>query len=519
MKNSSEPKSSETADKVFLVALWWGCTRQAPFRTLWPLVAILIFAVPGVALASPPAFIGAQGAGAETIGGRGGVVYQVTNLNDSGPGSLRAGVEMSGPRTIVFRVSGTIVLKNRIAISNPYITIAGQTAPGGGIQLVGEKGTNFNGLILVNTHDVIIRFLRLRMGNVGEEGLRATYGIHIGDMGLRPVHNVIVDHVSIHWAHDENFTIWGSNGTMAPRRITLQNSISAEVLDGHSTHIVVGGVNPDVSRNMTDLDFHGNLLANSSHRQPLIQAAERVRWVNNIIYNWGFYASQSGPGVHVDYIGNLYKAGPLAKNDSRLSEIQVFLYDPDRCNSQRYMQKDPSIYASGNSGPFHGSDNWEMVKRVSCENGSIRETLPTQYRRGSPLAAAGVPITVRTSGDLEEHVLPDVGASRRLDCLGNWVSNRDSADARIVKEYADNQGKIVKTELDVGGFPRIASGEPCLDTDGDGMPDAWEEMMGLDPSDPSDRNRVNASGYTMLEVYLNGLTTGAPGAPTGVRVQ
>jgi hypothetical protein len=145
-----------------------------------------------------------------------------------------------------------------------------------------------------------------------------------------------------------------------------------------------------------------------------------------------------------------------------------------------------------------------MVRQISSEGGSELGPLSTQYKRTSPLPKLPFPITVHPANELETVILPTVGASRRLDCMGNWVSNRDAVDTRIIQEYHTNKGIIPTTEDDVGGFPVIAGGTPCVDSDGDGMPDDWEVANGLNPNDPSDGPLVGPDGYTNLERYLNG---------------
>jgi pectate lyase len=464
---------------------------------------VLLFSTP--ALGALPAFPGAEGSGALAVGGRGGVVCKVTNLNDSGPGSLRDCIQKTGPRTVVFEVSGTIWLESVLEIRNPYITIAGQTAPGGGIQISGKNirqseaaSTN---IFWVATDEVIMRYLRLRNGVNDPPNPGGPNAITVS--GNRK--NLIFDHLSMLWAHDETWSASGANG------ITLQNSILAEVLAGHSTNSLIGNA-------AENLDFHNNLFANTSHRNPLSRA-KRQRFVNNIVYNWSLYASQSGGAVQHDYINNLYKLGPISKSSRSTSEIQVYMYDPDTCPIDRIDQGSASIYASGNAGPYYGANNnQDMVKWVTCENGRPMETLPSRFRRNSPLPGVGIPITTRPVDELEAHVLPLVGASRRLDCGGLWVFNRDDADRRIIEEYHSNKGFIPNTETDVGGFPRIEGGTVCKDSSGDGIPDAWLLERGF-PVNQAIGPQISDQGYTFLELYLNGPSAIRPDAPSAIMVQ
>jgi pectate lyase len=441
--------------------------------------------------ASTPSFAEAQGAGALAQGGRGGLVLEVTNLNDSGVGSLRACVEATDARTCVFRVGGTIELASPLSVRTPFLTVAGQTAPGGGIQIGGRRfaGT----LVNVYTHDVVWRFTRLRKGH--HPKARAQTGSVVG---IREnARDVIFDHNSIAWTQDENVTIWSDAGPA--RAATFSWNVIAEPLAGHATSIISGSNVKAIADAMRDLDFHHNFIANSSHRNPLIKTSD-TRIVNNVFYNYAFYATQLGGGVRADLVGNVYRAGPLSPRGVR--EIQVY---PSGNHST--ASGAPSIHVAGNLGPSRraiGGDDWDMVREVSSENGSERGPLSQEYRRAEPLPPHGVPIAVGAAEDLETRLLPDVGASRRLDCDGRWVPNRDAADARLVREYGARRGRIPAHESEVGGFPAIAGGAPCADGDHDGLPDAWEQARGLDPGDPSDSRAPASGGRTQLELYLDG---------------
>ena len=185
-----------------------GCKKSF----LGMLITFLLL-IPGLALAVP-AFPGAEGFGAKSVGGRGGKVIEVTNLNDSGSGSLRAAIAASGPRTVVFRVGGTIELKSRIQVENPYLTIAGQTAPGGGITL--KNGSNEKDTLYILTHDVVVRYLRVRPGPGGDAD-----GVGVGTNAS----NVVLDHCSVSWAVDENLGV-----SSTAKNVSIQWSIIAEGL-------------------------------------------------------------------------------------------------------------------------------------------------------------------------------------------------------------------------------------------------------------------------------------------------
>lgn len=256
------------------------------------------------AQSSIPAFPGAEGFGAQSIGGRGGKVFEVTNLNNSGSGSLRACVEASGPRTCVFRTGGTIELSSKLIINNPYITIAGQTAPGGGIALkrsAGTSGAFFN--VGRGAHDVVIRYIRIRPG---------TFGGQPDGIGIYG-NNVIVDHSSVSWAVDENMSTWYN-----AQNITIQWSIISEGLycsthpkGCHSMGLLLG------ASGSGNISVHHNLFAHNDERNPRIKTSGTVDVVNNIIYNPGISGSW-GPShisgdysqTPINYVANFYKTGP-----------------------------------------------------------------------------------------------------------------------------------------------------------------------------------------------------------------
>jgi pectate lyase len=425
-------------------------------------------------------------------------VFEVTNLNDAGTGSLRACVEAYGPRTCVFRVGGTIELRSELAVSNPFLTVAGQTAPGDGV-LISGKAMNDN-VVLISTHDVIWRYTRVRVGYHGDCGDRCISAIAI--ISSASVYNVVIDHNSISWNEDEGIGVWG-NSTEPMYDITLSWNLLAEPLANHPTSLLIGAERRTFADAMTDVDIHHNLVISANHRNPLAKN-KSMRLISNIFYNYDFYATQLGGGIKADIIGNYYHAGP---DTGAVHEVQAF----PRGNEES-AHGTLSLYLAGNKGPNHNdpnSDNWsDMTSEVSGENGAEIGPLSEQsYRRGTPMAARHVAITIDHVDDLEGIVLPIVGASRRLDCGGKWVAGRDAVDLRLIDEYRTGTatGFGLADESAVGGFPNVAGGTPCADTDHDGMPDGWESRVGLDPSDPADRNGDrNGDGYTNLEEYLSG---------------
>ncbi len=422
-----------------------------------------------------PAFPGAEGFGAEAVGGRGGKVLFVTNLDDSGPGSLREAVEAKGPRTVIFRVSGTIALKKALAIRDPYLTIAGQTAPGDGICLKDEALT-------IAADHVIVRHLRCRPGdNLGKE----VDAISIG--GGR---DIILDHCSASWAVDE--TLSASTGGQLGN-VTVQWCIISESLN-QSVHakgahgygsLIRGGWGNGYS-------FHHNLYAHHRGRSPRPgNYNDRLKdpegflfdFRNNVVYNWaggsaGYNAD--GPGgnsiTRMNFVGNYYKAGPNSSGAMAFSEST------------------PTATAYFADNAMNGkvpADPWSLVTFSRFSDAQA-----AAYKQLSPIRTA--PVTTQSPLDAFESVLAHAGAS---------LPRRDSVDARIVDEVRKGTGRIINDEAEVGGWPDLRSADAPKDSDEDGIPDAWEKAHGLDPSDPSDANKPapDAGGYTHLEVWLNSL--------------
>jgi pectate lyase len=476
--------------------------------------------LPTTLVNAQPAFPGAQGGGAASVGGRGGTVIEVTNLNDDGPGSLRAcAQEASGPRTCVFRVSGIIELtSDTIVVINPYLTVAGQTAPGGGITLSGRNLPHH--MVAVATHDVIWRYTRIRHGYYANTPLNDGSNFVL----WASAYNVIFDHNSSSWAQSEGA---GGDESGDPSVYTLKSetfswNLIAEPLAAHPTGVLWSctsgsGGTPNWCDSVTDIDLHHNLLMSDSHRNPLVNF-KSGRWVNNIVYNVGFYYTAQGPGVQLDAIGNIYKQGPLFATywgypNKIIHEFQVATGCADlpiNCPTGN-----PSLYLLNNMGPNQSNpagNQWAMAATVSYANQAETGPVPAAYQRTTPLPPTTYPIQPDPVTNLETVMLPTVGASQRLDCDGTWVSNRDSVDARLISEYQTNTGInfFPTTESAVGGFPTIAAGLPCTETIHDGIPDVWKIANGLNPNGPSMANAIAPNGYTYLENYLNGPSSGLP---------
>jgi pectate lyase len=422
-----------------------------------------------------PAFPGAEGYGARTRGGRGGTVIAVNNLDDSGRGSLRAAVEAEGPRIVVFRVSGMIRLASPLAIRHPYITIAGQTAPGDGITLRDHE-------LQISASEVIIRYIRLRPGDEA--------GVNADAITGRYNENIILDHVSTSWGTDEVLTVYHN------RYVTIQNSIVSEALGNGETH-KFGGIWGD-----NYSTYHHNLIAHNDSRNPrFASGAGHVDFRNNVIYNWGYNSAYGGekqqpgnPQFHfttINLVANYYKPGPATRENVRSRIVGPSTRDGD-ADIGRWWVSDNFVEGSLEV----TADNW---LGVTPSRPDLIENLRLAPAFRLPEPWPAVPIAQQSAQDAYRTVLARAGASLR----------RDAVDARIVQEACNGTATfgdgIISSQTDVGGWPELTSLPAPQDSDGDGMPDAWEIRYGLDPNDASDANGdLNRSGYTNIEEYLNG---------------
>ncbi len=447
-----------------------------------------------------PAFPGAQGGGAAAVGGRGGRIIEVTTLADRGPGSLRAALNASGRRIIVFRVSGTIKVQSPLSIDNPYVTVAGQSAPGRGVLLSGQD-IDLQPLS-VGTHDVVLRYLKIRTGR----GRSYRYGAgDVVSMGEgAELYNVIVDHCSLSWGNDENVALWSDSDII--RDITISNSIISEALDhdGHSTGLIVGS--NSICEDIKNISVHHNFFAHNDNRNPYLKVASQ-EVINNIVYNWGWLATQIAGGVDIDIVGNLYKAGA---DDRGRSEV---VWRSDRVSCNEGPPGPPSIHMAGNVGPHNSdpkSDGWNtMLERAEAWGYPLPDRRLTRvdrkFQRSTRLKFAACPVDVDPVGELESSLLNNVGASRRITGRSKWVWARDEVDRRVIRDYRNGTGSIILTESDVGGFPDMPRRIPYWDTDHDGMSNWWEKNNGFDRYDPTDGPKDrDGDGYTNVEEFLNG---------------
>ena len=432
------------------------------------------------------AFPTAEGYGRFAIGGRGGRVIHVTNLNDSGPGSLRAAVEATGPRTVVFDVSGLITLESRLLFNSEreYLTVAGQTAPGKGICL---RGYTFGGL---GARDTIIRFVRLRLGN-----LNGT----MDGMGFASSDHCIIDHCSISWTIDEAFSSRGA------KNITFQRNLISEALNvaGHdhygdgSSHGFAGSIGGDVG------SFHHSLLAHNAGRNwslagALDQAnrhAGRLDIRNMVVYNWG-HRTTDGGAREVNFVNNYYKPGPAT---SVMTYLNPQFENPAFGPQQYYVAGNIMEDIAGPEGP---EGPFEGMRPRGRQDAPV--TVPEPFFEPH--------VTTHSAEEAYENVLADVGCN---------VPMLDDHDKRIIREVREGtftyRGSVSDmpglpdSQEDVGGweeYPEIHRAEDW-DVDGDGMPGKWEAEKGLNPSDASDGPvDPDGDGYTNLEDYLNWLAAG-----------
>ncbi len=490
------------------------------------------------------AFPEAQGGGAGAKGGRGGIVYEVINLNDSGTGSLRYGLTAAEyknvPRTIVFKVGGYIHLQHTILVrDDSFITIAGQTAPGDGIAVVFPSSPDGGVFEFRNTHDVIMRYIRIRKGGAPPEQYRQQ-GSNLSIIG--DSYNIIVDHCSIGWAGDENFGMFNVHpgGTVVPYNITFQWSISSENLrrattvDGRltdSTGFFVGSsTNPETSVNVS---VHHNLFARNNNRNPNFKGGSGDI-AANIIYNWGWYATAVRGGVIVDIVDNVYKAGPARQGGDRRPEITFI--PAQEGNPATGVFRDLSMYLNGNIG-YHNADPaqdaWDtMMHHANSSFGYLNGVVTPVSRnfQRMQMRTVNYPIDRENALTLDTTLLANdgVGCSRRLLANGSWADNRDLVDARVINDYLNTTGNTLVSSVDMlGGWPYYDNGvhkyipetqfiaNPVLyqlnmgiayaDNDNDGMSNVWEAAHGLDANNPDDRNEDSDNdGYTNLEEFLNG---------------
>jgi hypothetical protein len=465
--------------------------------------------------AGVPAFPGAEGGGEFSFGGRGGRVYVVSNLNDSGPGSFRAACEAAGPRIVVFNVAGVIHLQMPVFIDAPYITIAGQTAPGDGVCIAGQS-------TLVNTHDVVIRYLRFR------RGIEDIFN-RDDALGGNVVGNIMVDHCSCSWGGDESLSMYrhmyhspeGKWLKLPTVNISIQWCIISETLNtfNHALGGTWGGRNTG---------FSHNLFACNTGRNPSIGMSYDFNFVNNVLFNWENRTLDGGDmGSRYNIISNYFKPGP----DTPLNDPvrhRILRPDPSR-GSKQAPQVYGKAYVAGNyvaGDPRVTADNWAGGVQFEEKNRTVADrarlkTLVAEVRVNQPMPMSRM--TMQTAPAAYQAV---------LDNAGDTLPRRDPVDARIVNEVKTgivwSMGKrvpaavkpmegLVKNDVgyagdgiitdiqQVGGYPDYR-GEPQNDLGADGIPLWWKQKFGLDTNDTDLAAKdLTGDGYTVMDKYLDGL--------------
>lgn len=440
-------------------------------------VAGLYFGFTFAAYAEELAFPGAFGFGAKATGWRNGEVLYVSTLDDAGQGSLRECVERHTPRICIFSVSGTIDLDSELKVG-PHVYIAGQTAPGQGIQLRLRNGFR-SPILLKDTNDVVLRFLKVRPG----PGVRPTPSVDA--ITIENSSRIYVDHVSLMFATDELLNVHVSGGVSAD--ITVANSILAYGLEKanhpqgrHSKGALICS-HEKGGNQCGRITIARNLFANNRDRNPDLKATELgpIEVINNIFYNFG---SQNGEfynflgDLSVNYIGNVAISGPDTLQPTP-AMIETIILEGEN---------ELSIFAYDNQATACTSD----------ANHSVFDIAPGTSLLHAPAAAIASPIL--PSSTTVEIVLGDAG-----DRIGGMRSP-DTLDELVVSQVGQCQGHIIDAVEDVGGWTVLKAATHHEDRDRDGLPDSWEiEYPWLNPDEPDDsREQMPGSNYSNIEFYL-----------------
>ncbi|GEN78170.1 pectate lyase family protein [Chryseobacterium hagamense] len=454
------------------------------------LTAGILCSISNVAAAQEvPGFPGAEGFGKYTSGGRGGKVYTVTKLSDDGSeGTLRYALNQKGPRYIVFKTGGTIYLESPLKIKEGHVTIAGQTAPGDGITVA-----NYETFIAAD--DVIIRYLRFRMGNLKK---------FEGDaLGARFVKNLMIDHCSMSWSTDETVSLYANENTTLQWCIiseSLRNSVHQKGSHGYGG--IAGGKNAS---------FHHNLYAHHDSRNPRLGEYAGSRFAltdltdfrNNVIYNWGHNSLYGGEGMNVNIISNYYKPGPATRTEQRIVAI-----DKNENPEAEVYNQWGKYYIHGNlikGNPEISEDNWTQgVFAQMKPSYNLTEKDKNSIRMSSP-------------HDIQNNVYTDSPekAYEKMLQIGGASLVRDAVDLQVLKDvksgnYAHKGSNgstrgIIDSQNDAGGFPELRQGNPLSDSDNDGMPDEWEIRNRLNPNISDAIGRDLDKNYDNIEVYFNEL--------------
>lgn len=496
------------------------------------LLSSLLFAscmlVPGIAMSQQrEAFPGAEGYGRYTTGGRGGAVYHVTNLNDSGEGSFRWACEQKGPRTIVFDVDGTIHLKSELKLRNGNVTIAGQTAPGDGVCIAEYPFT-------ISADNVIIRFMRFRPGNKNITEEMANSGACDGWDGLGAIDqkDIIVDHCSVSWSIDECLSFVGCSRTTVQWCIVSQSLVKGHSKLSHGYGGNWGG---------RKASYHHNLLAHHTSRAPRLgprpttQLKEQMDMRNNVIYNYSGEGCYGGEGMKVNIVNNVYIPGPGNKywSGSNSNKFKRLAAVGVRNNNYvaTYPAYAPALHLVGKyyvDGNYHYSDqnvtkdNWTdgVYSQITWSDWDDLANTAAKQAEMKKEIKAETPIEyvyTTTHGTTEAYtnVINYAGASLSRDELDKTIaSEARTKTSRTASPASTGSGLdkgFINTQTDVkgltggDGWPKLNAGTAKTDTDGDGIPDEWEKANGLNPNDSTDGAIITADGYSNLEHYINSL--------------
>lgn len=478
-------------------------------KLLLTLLATVVTLCASAQFDSAPAFPGAEGFGRYTTGGRGGAVYHVTTLEDTGDkGSFRWACNQKGKRTIVFDVSGTIYLNSALSLRNGDVSILGQTAPGDGICIADYPFT-------IHADNVIIRFMRFRLGNYNVAN-------HEGDgLGGMDQANIVVDHCSVSWSIDECLSVYGSKNISVQWNIVSQSLVNS----GHSKGAHGYGGNWGGS----GASYHHNLMAHHTSRTPRLgprpgtQTDERMDMRNNVIYNWGGNGCYGGEGMNINIVNNYYKPGPgtLTRNATiqrRIAAPGIRTSEYTGHNTSNPNQWDVmwhvwgKYYVVGNVNSRYSdvtNDNWTygVYNQIdaSGNDGTYTQATKDTMRIDAPISYGYV--TTHTADKAYEKVVEYAGASYKRDSHDAYIA--DDVRNGVASHCAPGTTTgFIDNQEQAGGWPELASTAAPVDTDGDGMPDEWEKENGLDPNNADDRNKYNLDSrryYTNLEVYCNSL--------------
>lgn len=442
-----------------------------------------------IELTSIKSFPTAQGFGRNATGGRGGTVYKVTNLNNSGTGSLRAALEASGKRIVVFEVGGIITLTSQIVINNGDLTIAGETAPGDGI-LITQNGQMNNGLIAINAPNVIMRGLALRpveyTGSDPDPCCQDSFNIW-------KTGNVIVDHCSFSWGSDETLSIANLANGGVIQDVTVQNCSISEAQNKYNH--AYGSL---ISGGATRISIYRNLFAHNSQRNPLVGGGSPDppgrdhETVENVVYNWissgMVYSNSNNATMNVNIINNVVIDGPSN-------------------NSSRYgicINDEVLAYARGNfADRFRTSaaqPEWDAIGCEKCYSPGSYMTNPADpsWQTNTPFNFPLKDVPTKTRQEVIDTVLDNFGKFKR-----------DAVDNRHADDVRNGTGAIINVPSDVGGLPTINGGTAPTDTNGNGMPDSFEQEHGVTDANSikyiwniDNRIIINKAGYTNIEMYL-----------------